>query len=869
MLLFLILLTPFTFFGQVKNTYCEECPMPSKEFNIKVQEAIDEGSPRSIAEDLVNSYHLSTNQIIRLINLFDWGSQKIAFAKYAYPRTFDQENFGRIEYTLRLNSEKEEFREWLNLQPINKTINKFIFIEDYLLEQKLIDLGYDSDKTINQMITKTDAEAIQQLDISNLGITNLSTINKFTNLTHLNCSHNSIISLDISSLKKLEWLNCSFNYRLTRLDCSNNIRLKYLNICNNQYAESEDVNRSPSFNDSQAQILGLENTKLEELNCNNVWIGHLDKNTFFDDNKTKLYIPYKTIKVLHCNLSNIRNLDRFSKLETLSCASLMNEHRLKAQNTSSHNLKKLYIDRLEQGTLKKLHHLTHLQIQSVDNDAFLADESTLNIKSLKNIQYLDVKNSYFKKIIFPTQCLLETLICSESRMQTINLTKTPKLKVLQCDNNQIETLNLTKTPLLKVLDCHNNQLTSLGLSNNTKLVNLNCSHNRIETINTIGLTALKTLDFSNNNISKWNREQHKELSVLSCEKNKLTQLDVSTLSQLNHLNCSHNSIATDINVVNNKQLKTLFIQHNDFFSITGINTLTKLHHLNCSHNKIKDLSIKQLKNLISLDCQHNEISQLNLHELGTNLRSINCANNNLQALSFSEHNIIDTLICDSNQLTSLDVSTLSILTYLQCSHNKIAQLLLGRINQIEALFCANNQLNELTLDYLIKIRVLDCSHNNLEKINLLYNLILNEVDCSNNKIEKAKIQIKAGSTSTSYSLNLTENPLTYVCIYSPESKVNSNNNNALGRIIAAIVLIPIAATADALAPLGKRPYKSATKSLMDGLSKQTEEDDSSKQTEEDASTTELGYYKTNQIGGFKLKQPFNVTITELLQDCNF
>lgn len=108
---------------------------------------------------------------------------------------------------------------------------EIILIPDSKFEQKLIDLGIDTDG-LNGKIFVTDISAVTSLDLSNSNITDLTGIEAFTNLTFLDCSNNNLTLLDLSKNLKLEILNASIN-QISNLDFSNNINLKVIYLVSN------------------------------------------------------------------------------------------------------------------------------------------------------------------------------------------------------------------------------------------------------------------------------------------------------------------------------------------------------------------------------------------------------------------------------------------------------------------------------------------------------------------------------------------------------------------------------------------------------------------------------------------------------------
>ncbi len=117
-------------------------------------------------------------------------------------------------------------------------------IPDFRFEQALIDLGIDSDNTINGQVLTSDIFIVTELNLSPGTLTNypypandiyegmihdLSGIEAFVNLEHLVVKFTMIDNLNLNNLINLKYLDCVDNM-LTSLDVSNNPLLEYINI---------------------------------------------------------------------------------------------------------------------------------------------------------------------------------------------------------------------------------------------------------------------------------------------------------------------------------------------------------------------------------------------------------------------------------------------------------------------------------------------------------------------------------------------------------------------------------------------------------------------------------------------------------------
>ena len=106
------------------------------------------------------------------------------------------------------------------------------YIPDDAFEQALINL--DLDDVFDDSVYTAAIDTIEILYLSNEGITDLTGIEDFSQLTDLFCSGNQIVDLDLSNNANLFELNCNNNL-LASLDVrnGNNLGLWYFTAVNN------------------------------------------------------------------------------------------------------------------------------------------------------------------------------------------------------------------------------------------------------------------------------------------------------------------------------------------------------------------------------------------------------------------------------------------------------------------------------------------------------------------------------------------------------------------------------------------------------------------------------------------------------------
>lgn len=197
-----------------------------------------------------------------------------------------------------------------------------------------VDSGEKIDANNDGEISIAEAERVIYIDISNLGVSDMSGLESFVNLKRLYCYANKLTSLDVSNQPELEELICGMN-QISSLDLSHNSKLKKLGVWDNVLSEL-DVTNNTELEMLQCQnnnLISLDVTKNTKLI--NLWLGEQDitsldisKNTLL----TELYCVQCKLSSLdvsnnilltqlYCDMNNITQLDvtKLQALEKLTC----------------------------------------------------------------------------------------------------------------------------------------------------------------------------------------------------------------------------------------------------------------------------------------------------------------------------------------------------------------------------------------------------------------------------------------------------------------------------------------------------------------------------------------------------------------------
>lgn len=302
---------------------------------------------------------------------------------------------------IEINSENfpdENFRNWL----LNKNhIN-----------------GYGED----EILSLVEISDIKILDVSNQGITDLKGIEHFTSLTNLQCSNNTLTSLNIRQNVKLTELLCGENF-LTEIDVSQNMALTTL-YCNNNNITNLDI----------AHL-----TSLLYLSCHNNPLGTLDVSN------------NAALRMLHCYDNQLTELNvKNPALVTLYC----------------------YNNQLTKLALHQNSNLTYLQCY---NNPLGELDVSQNVALLSLYCY----NNQLSKLDIHQNTSLTYLQCQENKLEELDVSKNTALLLLYCHANQLSNLDIKQNKGLKTIYCYSNQLTELDVSENVNLETIYCQSNRL------------------------------------------------------------------------------------------------------------------------------------------------------------------------------------------------------------------------------------------------------------------------------------------------------------------------------------------------------------------------------------------------------
>ena len=446
----------------------------------------------------------------------------------------------------------------------------------------LADVLAIADKNADGKITKSEAEAVTEMEIWNWGITSINGIEYFTNMERLTLSDLNLYyqnyTLNVSHMKNLVYLNCSWS-ELSGLDVSGCAKLETL-YCSGNYLTSLDISK---------------NLALKELVCYGNELSSLD-------------------------------LSAHTELQTLLCGGGYNFRALTLPKSGKLETLEIYggefraLDLTGQSGLKILG-LDYVPIMSIDFSAVPKLEELyvsgtkiidLDLSKLKNLRVLYCGYSdYLRELDVSRNTNLVELGIAGTVFESIDISKNTKLESLSVSGSALEELDISKNTKLESLSVSGSALKELDISKNLALISLSCNY-----------TEISSLDLRN----------HTELTYLSCWRASLSSLDLSKSTKLEYIDVDQNYNLTELILPKTNTLQILYCSDTALTSL-DLSGYPNLVGLSCYGTEIEKLDLSSSHNIEWISCYDSNITEIILPNPAPNLGGIYCFGNNLTSIT--------------------------------------------------------------------------------------------------------------------------------------------------------------------------------------------------------------------------------------------
>jgi hypothetical protein len=326
--------------------------------------------------------------------------------------------------------------------------------EKILVEKKVIDNEMIDGRIRYGKIRYIDTLHIPGSIFEYSELRSLKGIEYFLDLKYLNIAGSYLDSLDLSKNIKLVYLDCrgleaggaGLTRTIKQLDVSKCVDLKFLDCSNNLL---KTINISG-------------NTKLGEVNCSNNDLAQLDiskntlltyLNTSFNRELTSLNIQATPLlKKLLCAYNAFPSLDvrHLSQLQHLDCSF----HRYEGKTTFmtldvSGNQKLEFLD-ISGSKLTQIDLSMNPELQSL-NISLTQGLGAVDLSHSKKLRFFGSAHSNLTKLDLENNNELEGLGISGTKLEAIDLSPVPKLKMLLCyQQDHISALDLRVCPDLEI-----------------------------------------------------------------------------------------------------------------------------------------------------------------------------------------------------------------------------------------------------------------------------------------------------------------------------------------------------------------------------------------------------------------------------------
>ncbi len=367
--------------------------------------------------------------------------------------------------------------------------SQYTSVPDANFEQALIDLGIDTDGTLNGLVLTSDVASIVSIDLDDKNISDLNGIESFSALETLRIRSNNLTQIDLSNNLALKSLYAGYNF-FTSVDLSAHTSLMRLGLEGNPLTEL---------------LLSSAATQFYEFNVSDTQLTEIDLSGYPD---LALVIISNNPVIERFTLKNGNNtgilIYQSSNTPLLSCIEVDDASYSTSNWTSVDANSTFSTD-------------CHLDDTYVPDDNFE--------QALIDLGYDSVLDDY---------------------VTTANISGITSLNVTH--RNISDLTGIEDFVSLQVLNCRGNQLTTLDVSNNTELTNLVCGANTITSLDLSANTSLTNLAAELCNLTSITLPL--SIQLMNIDGNEFTELDFSGLPNLKYLLVKNNTYLSALNVQN-------------------------------------------------------------------------------------------------------------------------------------------------------------------------------------------------------------------------------------------------------------------------------------------------------------------------------
>lgn len=174
-----------------------------------------------------------------------------------------------------------------------------------------------------------------------------------------------------------------------------------------------------------------------------------------------------------------------------------------------------------------------------------------------------------------------------------------------------------------------------------------------------------------------------------------------------------------------------------------------LKSLNCADNELQSLSLSSNAGLLVLDCSNNQIKSLTLTGCKA-LRYLDCSNNVMTSVAVTNNKELCSLIVSDNQIKTLNTSSNPLLQSIWADRNLLTALSLGSDTSLVSVTASDNEVRRVNGNSFPHMRDFWIERNALSELDLSSASALYSVKCDSNRLSTLNL----GSLSVSKKLYL-------------------------------------------------------------------------------------------------------------------
>lgn len=389
------------------------------------------------------------------------------------------------------------------------------------------------------------------INIGGLGVSDMTGIEAFPEITSLQAFQNNFTSIDVSQNTKLTQLLLETNYITGELD------LSMMSNLTDFKGFSTGLTAINMANGNNANVTRFNVVNAHSIDCIQIDPGFVP-NSDWDISSSSSYS--ENCPEFSCVVT-IPDANFKAALVANTAINTNGNSEIECAEATAYN-GVIVVDGLSISDLTGIEAFTSITQLSCSNNQL----TSLDVSNLPQLLAITCRYNQLTSLDVSANTNVFYLAFEGNTISSIDVSMLPSLIYLKFRQNQISTLDISNNPVLKDLDASLNNLSSLDFSNNPEIETVSAFSNNLTAINLTNTPDLMYLFVWDNPLTALDVTTSVDLLAIGLGETQLTTLDLSNNTLLTEFT-ANDGLFTDLDFSHNPDMYILYLEDNDLTTL--------------------------------------------------------------------------------------------------------------------------------------------------------------------------------------------------------------------------------------------------------------------------------------------------------------